>query len=218
MKTYYTYVHRRLDTGDVFYVGKGGGNPNRAWDRWNRSDHWKRVVAKHGYSVEVVADGLTEENATRQEKRLIKLYSRELLINKTDGGEGCSGRSCSDETRAKIGSSNAKVPRTQEWKDKIAATLRGRKASAETRAKLSAVRMGRVVSEETRAKIRASNLGKKRSAEARARSSEAHKGPLTGSRLEHMRALAASRVGVPRSAEVRAKISAGHKRRKEKQA
>lgn len=44
--SFYTYLHRRNDTGQVFYVGKGKGQ--RAHDKYKRSAHWKRIVAKHG--------------------------------------------------------------------------------------------------------------------------------------------------------------------------
>lgn len=124
---YYTYVHRRLDSGAVFYVGKGTGR--RAWLRAQRSRFWKNVVAKHGYSVEVVAEGLTEPEAHRQEMRLIKLYSRELLVNLTDGGEGHSGYRQTEEHRRKIGAAllgKPKPPRSPEHCAKISAAHVGK--------------------------------------------------------------------------------------------
>lgn len=88
---YYTYLHRRNDTNAVFYIGKG--HDRRAWNK-KRNDHWHKIVAKHGYSVEVVAYWPTEQQALDHEIFLIWCF-RQLgarLSNQTDGGQGSSGR------------------------------------------------------------------------------------------------------------------------------
>jgi hypothetical protein len=116
------YQHRRNDTGEIFYIGRGV--PGRA-NVYGRNPHWENIVTKHGYSVEVVASGLTVEEANAMEIVLIdKIGRRDLktgpLVNKTAGGEGMVGWVPSDETRAKL-----------------AAAKRGKKLSDETRAKLA---------------------------------------------------------------------------------
>lgn len=90
---YYVYLHRRKSDGQVFYVGKGKGV--RAWHKGarTRSEWWHRVVDNHGYFIEIVCDGLSEQEAFDLEVKEIKKY-RNLecpLVNLTDGGEGASG-------------------------------------------------------------------------------------------------------------------------------
>lgn len=91
---FYVYAHRRNDTGQRFYIGKG--RSNRAWAHKGRNQLWHRIVKKCGYSVEVLSTGLTEEQAFEKEKELILFHGRidlgnGLLANMTDGGEGHSG-------------------------------------------------------------------------------------------------------------------------------
>lgn len=88
-KDFYVYLHRRKTDGKVFYVGKG--TRYRAYSDLRRSDYWKRIVAKYGYTVEFYATGLQEWYAFELEKELIAYYGRENLCNLTDGGEGSSG-------------------------------------------------------------------------------------------------------------------------------
>lgn len=98
---FYVYLHRRKTDNKVFYVGKGKNN--RAFDRTNRSRWWKSVFDKHGVTVEVVFDNLSEKDALQAEKDTILefRYFGHPLVNMTDGGEGMSGHKPSDETRAK---------------------------------------------------------------------------------------------------------------------
>ena len=105
---FYVYVHRKADSGEVFYVGKGTGE--RAWmDR--KSDHnqyWRRLVAKYGRTVEIVLDGLTEALAHELEREMIAYYGRDKLCNLTDGGEGVAGHDWSQERRANASRAQAK--------------------------------------------------------------------------------------------------------------
>lgn len=109
-RTYYIYLHRRADTGEVFYVGKGTRTHKhqyaRSEDSASRNAHWSRIVAKHGYSVELVADFYSEDDAFDLERKLIAEYRRiregGSLCNLTDGGEGHCGYSPTDATREKL--------------------------------------------------------------------------------------------------------------------
>lgn len=121
MWRHYVYVHRRADDGRVFYVGKGTVRPRlkeqkceRAFDHTNRNPHWRRVVAKHGLAVEVVASFRDDAEAQAHERFLIAEYGRKTLANLTDGGEGCAGINPSAETRAKL-SVAARRPRGAAW-------------------------------------------------------------------------------------------------------
>lgn len=94
---YFVYVHRRNDSGNVFYVGKG------KWKRCHsprgRNSHWQRIAEKHGFTVEVVLGGLTNEQACELEREFISFYGLENLANKTTGGDGAPGRIVTDEVR-----------------------------------------------------------------------------------------------------------------------
>lgn len=101
MMKYYTYLHIKADTGEIFYVGKGMPARRRASSRLYRSLHWHNVVAKHGLKIEIAAFWATEDEAFAHEKLLI-CSLRGLgvpLVNLTDGGDGTSGFSHSDEFR-----------------------------------------------------------------------------------------------------------------------
>lgn len=71
-KRFYVYLHRRLDTGEVFYVGKGTGD--RAYRKSKRNDRgiaWQRIAFNIEYSVEMYKENLTEEEAENIENDLI---------------------------------------------------------------------------------------------------------------------------------------------------
>ena len=126
---FYTYFHIRNDTGIVFYVGKGMGN--RAWFRINRSLHWRNIVNKHGYAVEI-ADRFDDEQDAYAHERYLIASLRALgvnLCNQTDGGGGPSGCKCTEETKKKHSDTQKK-------------TWTGRKHSVETKRKMSESRIG----------------------------------------------------------------------------
>ena len=100
---YYVYIHRKADTNEVFYVGKGHGK--RAYTKTNRSQLWKNVVKKHGYVVEFIETNLQEWAAFEIETDYISYYGRKdtghgSLVNFTDGGEGSSGHIWTDEMKS----------------------------------------------------------------------------------------------------------------------
>lgn len=75
---FYVYVHKD-SAGRPFYVGKGAGD--RAWSK-DRDSNWHRYVDGHlhgAYSVEVVKDGLSEEDALRLEDELIEQHGDHLV-------------------------------------------------------------------------------------------------------------------------------------------
>lgn len=90
----YVYKHIRNDTNEVFYIGIGDDkNYNRAYQKRSRNLFWKHIVSKTNYSVEIIEDDLTWENACLKEVEYIKKFGRRdlgigLLVNLTDGGEG----------------------------------------------------------------------------------------------------------------------------------
>ncbi|ABC77999.1 MAG: GIY-YIG nuclease family protein [Clostridiaceae bacterium] len=75
---YYVYVHKAQD-GTVFYVGKGTGN--RAYSK-DRQPEWYYYVEKflnNQYNVEIVKDGISEEDALRIEDVLLANHAATVI-------------------------------------------------------------------------------------------------------------------------------------------
>lgn len=155
-----TVVYRHLKPcGEVFYVGIG--NEQRPYVKVNRNQFWHNVVNKYVYEVEVVATGLSWEDACELEELMILAYGRRdlgtgTLVNMTSGGDGVKGLIHSEETRQKM--SAAKSGENH--------PMYGKKFSTEHRQKLSAAKSGE----------NNHNYGKKHSAEHRQKLSAAQMG------------------------------------------
>jgi len=191
----YVYRHIRLDKNIPFYIGVGTkGNMKwvasfkteyrRAYDKREsrRNVLWARIASKTEYVVEILLDELSPQEAADKEMEFIRMYGRinnksGILANLTDGGEGQSGYTHSEETKEKIrvkamGNKNGvgQIPseeerkRRSEWlkKNKIAL---GCKHTDEHRKKNSIARMGNT-----------NTLGFKHSEQTRANMSKARKG------------------------------------------
>lgn len=188
MRNYYVYVHKRLTDGSVFYVGQGC--KRRAWSRSGRNRHWHRIVAKHGYIVDLIIEGLSQVCALSMERAAISFYGRENLCNLTDGGDiGPTGLKHSEEVR-----------RAQSERMRGNQHTKGRKLSEDHKAAISDWSRNRVVTEETRAKLR----GKVASLETRAKISASLKGRVMSP--EWIERNAASRRGRKLSEEHKAKL------------
>lgn len=99
---FYVYIHRRSTDGTPFYVGKGSGN--RGWDigvsdRPNQK--WRNFASKHGVIVDVPQDRMAEDDSFLLEMWLIAKLRHEGidLCNMTDGGEGVSGSTWTQEQK-----------------------------------------------------------------------------------------------------------------------
>ncbi len=103
----YIYKHIRLDTNEVFYVGIGVQDEfKRAFTKQKRNKFWHNIVNKTSYTIVIVEDNLSWEEACLREKELIIQYGRRdlsngTLVNMTDGGDG-----------------TINVKHTNEWYDK----------------------------------------------------------------------------------------------------
>lgn len=99
-KDYKVYVHQKATNGEIFYVGKG-----RKWrenEKHGRNKHWLNIVAKHGFTVCIVAANLSNEDACAFEKLLIQKLGRETLVNYTDGGDGSEGYRHTEQAKLKM--------------------------------------------------------------------------------------------------------------------
>ena len=155
------YKHTTKDTGSIFYIGIGK-NEKRAYSRTERTKLWKNIINKHDYTVEILYNGLTWEEACEKEKELIKFYGKRnsgngTLVNITDGGDGRLGAYPSEETRKKMSESH-KGKNT--WS-------KGCKQSEKTKQKLrdyyrenGSPNKGKIKSEEHRKKISESLKGR----------------------------------------------------------
>lgn len=186
MNDFYVYGHRRADNNELFYVGKGRGR--RANIKHGRSEYWTRIANKHGFVVEFLATGLTEDESFKVEKELIARH--EGLCNLTDGGEGISGYKHSPEVREIISKrhkgrkqsldeieNRAKAlrgkKRTPEQCMKNGSNMRGKKHTNETKEKMSAAHAGQFRSPEAIEKVAAAHRGMKRTDDSRQRMSDA---------------------------------------------
>lgn len=88
------YAHFRASDGLMFYIGIG--TEQRPYEV-GRNAYWGNVVAKHGYTVEVLLSDLTWEEACTVEVEMIAAFrsvlmqSKAKLTNQTDGGDGTKG-------------------------------------------------------------------------------------------------------------------------------
>jgi len=161
--TYCIYGHFRADNETLFYIGISKGE-KRAFDEDNRNRYWHFTVKKYGYSVRFLHNNLAHEEAIQKEVELIKQYGRKnnktgILVNLTDGGEGKRNYITPEET-----------------KDKIRASLTGKKLSLEHRLNISKAGRGIKRSEETRARMSAAQKGRRFSPETISRMCKAQKG------------------------------------------
>ena len=75
---FYVYLHRRLDNGKVFYVGKGTGK--RLREKSNRSIAWNNIVIENGgFNFEILEDNLTNEQALQLELYYINEYKNDIV-------------------------------------------------------------------------------------------------------------------------------------------
>lgn len=174
------YRHRRNDTLEIFYVGIGK-EEKRAYSTKGRNPHWKRIVNKYGYTVDIIATPDTWVDCCKLEQLLIETYGRRdlgtgKLVNLTSGGDGIVGYIYSDETKHKMSEFRKGKKHSDDTKQKIGKVHKGKKLSVETKQKISKGQKGKKISEDTKAKIGAARKGKKFTDEHKQKIGEAQKG------------------------------------------
>ena len=134
------YRHIRKDKNEPFYIGIGESE-NRAYNTKARGIHWKNIVSKTDYEVEILFDNLSYEEAKEKERDFIALYGRSdsgtgILINQTDGGEGTRGRIYSEQWRKEQGVRMSQRVLSEEHKRKIGESHKGIKHTEETKVRM----------------------------------------------------------------------------------
>lgn len=102
---FYVYIHKYSHgpkQGEIFYVGKGSGGRSKAFSC--RNPRWENSVAKYGRTIHHVQEGMSEGDAFLLEMWLIAKFRHDGLdlVNMSDGGEGPSGYTHTDETKLKL--------------------------------------------------------------------------------------------------------------------
>lgn len=106
---YYLYRHVRIDKKVPFYIGIGT-KPNkynthkaeykRAYQKWGRNKHWKSIVKKTNYVIDIVFESNSYEAVKNKEIELIELYKK-TIVNYTKGGQGTLGFNGSSHPKSK---------------------------------------------------------------------------------------------------------------------
>jgi hypothetical protein len=158
MKKYYTYAYLREDR-TPYYIGKG--QKNRAY----RKDRKRIKRPKDDNRILILKKNLTEEEAFKHEIYMIGIFGRKdlgtgILLNMTNGGEGTSGFKMffSEEHKQKLKNSAKGREVKQETREKLREKFKNRKFSPETREKMSRAKKGVPKSKESNEKRRESNL------------------------------------------------------------
>lgn len=169
-KDFYVYAYLRKDR-TPYYIGKGKGR--RAWIKHKRIIQRPKDLER----IQIIKDGLEEQEAFDLEIKTITLYGRKeigtgILRNFTDGGEGTSGYKHTEEAKQKIADAHKNntynVGRvwTQEQRNVVSKRMKGHsfflgcKHTPESKKAMSQKRKGVKFSKEHRANMGASSTKK----------------------------------------------------------
>lgn len=159
------YFHLRPDTNELFYIGMG--LRKRAFDFSTRKNkQWKKIVESYGKPIVIiVAENLTPNEAVEIEKFWIKHHGLHRLTNVSPGGDGVLGFYPSQESRDKMSKTRKGRKLSEEHKEKLRAALIGRKRPKEVVDKIAKINTGKKRSDLSKENMRNSHIGAKLSEE-----------------------------------------------------
>lgn len=100
---FYVYVHKRKDTDQIFYVGKGKNK--RYLSLSGRNLHWKNTCNKYGWYAVIIKYCIDEDEALELEESMITEIGLDNLCNKNYFNGGKSGYIHSAESKLKMSNS-----------------------------------------------------------------------------------------------------------------
>jgi group I intron endonuclease len=174
------YVLSDPNTNQLRYVGKTTTTlskrlsrhlSNSALQKRTPLTCWLKSLKKDGLlPLSDIIETCESEEHLNETERFYIAYFRFVgadLVNSTDGGEGHSGFSPTEETRAKLSAAGKGRPFSPEHRAAISRSkkgkgngLTGRKRPSEVRNKIQQTLRGHTVSKETRRKISTANGGR----------------------------------------------------------
>ena len=155
-KIFCLYQHTRKSDDTIFYIGIG--KKNRPYNKYHRSDFWKKITNKHGFNVKILVKNISWERACELEKLMISFYGRinnktGILCNLTDGGDGVYGLIHSSESKLKMKEKKIGKKHNELSKQKISNSLKGKIVSEQTKKNISNAQKGKIISEQTKKNI-----------------------------------------------------------------
>jgi len=171
----------RNTVNNKVYIGQTSTSLERRWymHNWDENNNslLHKAIKKHGrenFTIEVI-----HECETKEEMDFVEIFYIALLntkapngYNLTDGGEGRSGFSCTEETKRKIGLANKGRPSVNAFKSGIENPSFGKPLSEEVKLAISKANLGHtrsfgnhnalghVVSEESKGKMSSKTLAR----------------------------------------------------------
>ena len=173
-RIYYIYAWYYVDTGEIFYIGKGKGNRYLEKSA-SRNKYFKNIVNSSNVKVKLLHTDLTNDESLKLEKELIKFYwdRGECKANFHEGGLGGytgnynnpeRSKKLSDFAKTRVGVKNPNYGNKWSLEQRQQLSLKNKGVchiTPEHLAKLIQINTGRVVSQETREKLSKINRGKK---------------------------------------------------------
>jgi group I intron endonuclease len=183
-----------------FYVGQDSNNNPKYFGSGTALKLAFKKYGKENFSKEVLEVCSTQEQLNEREKYWIKeTKAIELGYNLTEGGFGVSNMS--DEIKQKISKSKKGKKLSEEARKNMSKASKGRKHTEETKRKLSEINKGKKLSEEHRKKLSESHKGAKFTEEHKRKLSDRSKGRKLSE--EHKRRLREFHTGKKVSEETR---------------
>ena len=187
---FYTYAYLREDR-TPYYIGKG--TKYRIYEKRGRPCS----KPKNKSRIIFLKQNLTEEEAFKHEIYMIDVFGRRdlgtgILRNKTNGGDGTSGRVLTEETKKKISISNKGKTGSNGFKGKKH-SIGAKTAISNSKQGTVGAFTGKTHSEETRRKISESQKGKSLSEEHKRKVGDAFRGKILTE--EHKIKISQSKIG-----------------------